>query len=599
MIRFAAICGLSLGLVLGACGGGGTNLHLFSTDWTDDHGASMEAVRQRVGGAKPTAATDVVVAVAGNADKIVGLPLSGAAKWSFAHPLDARPIVTGTVVVASGGGKLFALDASNGKSLWERPTGGLALHGAGDNGGVTAITLTQVSGRGSVLLAVTHDGAIVRQVESDKILGAPAVLSRIAFVPWSSQYVSAIDLSDGDEVGRVVLREKTSRAWTKNGALYFGEVGLFRFDDKIRLASSGGATHASLPVRELPGTPLLMASGNDRQSPVASAPDRIRLFARPTAPDAPLAIADDRFYGTYFRIVMGFESKKGGLSWVHLHPSDVLGGDVADGALVVCDEDGKVTSMGAKSGGVLGELDLGEPVKSCTVQIDQWHPSGSPSKVESLARQIAASVKSHEPQLATANRFLLRELATLDDEEATRTLVELAADRRAAPVLVSEARGALANRRNGARYMIEALGKHYDYLRDELLAPPVGPMAQALAAMNDKSAGPALAAHLLDPADDDDDVKQAAAALAILGGPSEVPALKQFFGMYRANAEGEQVSAAVVSAGQALIKLGGKDGRAVVDQALADPMTVPLARERLDALVRTADGAKTGEGEKK
>src|SRR5262245_43200771 len=133
---------LLLTTLLVACGGGGTSLRLFSSDWADDRGVSMEAVRTRLGGALPSAAADVVVGVAGNADKIVGYPLgAGATKWTFAHPLDARPIVAGSVVVGLGNGELFALDALKGTKLWTRPVGRVALHGAGDGGGVTAITL--------------------------------------------------------------------------------------------------------------------------------------------------------------------------------------------------------------------------------------------------------------------------------------------------------------------------------------------------------------------------------------------------------------------------------------------------------------------------
>src|SRR5262249_20110792 len=160
----------------------------FSTDWSDDRGASMERVRMRLSGARPSAAADVVVGIAGNADKIVGYPLGGGSKWTFAHPLDARPVVTGSVVVGLGNGELFALDAVKGTKLWARKVGRVALHGAGDDGGVTVITMSD-GGKGSVLMAVTRDGGIVRRVETDKLLGAPAVLSRIAFVPWSNQYV--------------------------------------------------------------------------------------------------------------------------------------------------------------------------------------------------------------------------------------------------------------------------------------------------------------------------------------------------------------------------------------------------------------------------
>ena len=528
---------------LASCGGGQTNPKLFSTEWSDDGGRSIEAVRVKLGGARPSGAADVVVAVAGHADKIIGHPLGGGAKWMFAHPLDARPIIAGSVVLGSGGGELFALDARKGTKLWARPTGGLFLHGAGDDGGVTVITMSQGTGMGSVLLAILHDGQVVRQVETEKILGTPAVLSRIAFIPWGNQYISALDLSDGEESGRVVLREKVSRAWTEGGSLYFGEVGITRFDHRIREASRKNANHLALPIRELPGTPALMTSGSERQLPLAGAQDRIRLYALPTSGEGPLAIEGDRYYATYFRLVMGFEATKGALKWVHLHASDVVGGDAARGSVVLCDEQGKVTIFDAQTGGILGEEDLGEPVMSCVVQVDAWRPGGQVRPAEPLAAQIATAVLSHEAQLATANRLLLRELTTLPDELATKTLVDLASDPRASPVLVADARLALATRRNGARFMIEALERHYDFLKDVLLPPPVAPIAQALAAMKERAAAPALASHLLDPADSDEDVKEAAAALEVLGGAAELPALRAFFGLYRATAETDWVQA--------------------------------------------------------
>ncbi len=577
----------SLALFAASCGGGTTSIHVFSTDWSDDRGVSMENVRTRLGGAKPTPGADVVVGVAGNADKLVGLPLTGGNKWTFAHPLDSRPLVAGAVVVGSGGGELFALDALHGTKLWARPTGGLAVHGAGDDGGVTVITLSGAGGHGSVLLAITHDGAVVRQIETDKLLGAPAVVSRIAFVPWANQYVSALDLSNGDEAGRVVLREKTSRAWTEGNSLYFGEVGIFRFDAHIKDASRNLATHVALPVRELPGAPVLMQAGGERLAPVAGATDRIRLYARPSSGD-PLGIEDDRFFATYFRIVMGFEAKKGNLAWVHLHDNDVVGGDAAKGALVLCDELGKVTVLDAASGGVSATLDLGEPIKACMVQAEAFAPTSGP-RTGSLAAQIAKSLESNEAQLATGNQFLLRELATLDDEAATKTLVDLAESPRAAPPLVAAARDTLASRRNGARFMVESLQKHYDFLHGQLRTPPVGPMAQALAAMNEKTAAPALADHLIDPADSEEDVKQAAAALVVLGGPGQVPQAKSFFAMYRASADGDDMTAALVSAGQVLLKYGSKDGRAIVDAALGDPLTVAAAKERLEVTLQQVE----------
>ncbi len=585
--KVALLAGV-LGLV--SCGGGQTRADLFSTNWTDDGGQSIEAVRQRIGSARPILGVDVAVGVAGNNDKLIGAPLAGGSRWTFAHPLDSRPIVATSVVIGSGGGELFALDAATGRKLWVRPTGGLSVYGAGDDGSVTAITLSRAGGAGSTLLAVTHDGGVVRQVETDKDLGIPAVLARLAFVPWGGQYVSVFDLSNGDEAGRLLLREQTSRAWTVGGDLYFGEVGLVRFDDRIKGASRNQATHAGLPPRELPGTPKLLVPASEHLGPVAAAPDRIRLYARPAPMANGLGFDSNAFYATYFRLVIGFTADKGALRWVHTHGSDIIGGAAARGAVVACDGDGKVTVLDAASGGPVSELDLGEPVRSCVVQVDGYQPSGSAKAVGTLAEQIATAVENRDLELATAQRLLLRELATLEDEFATKTLIELASDPRTSPALLNDARTSLANRRNGARYMLEALGRHYDFLKDVLRPPPVGPIAQALAAMKQRDAAQELAFHLLDPADTDDDVKQTGAALVTLAGPAQVPPMKQFLAMYHAGpGEMEELSDAVVSVGEALLKVGGSEGRTAVDEVLGATLTNAVVKDKLGALESALD----------
>lgn len=568
--------------VVAACGGGQAHPARFSTDWTDDGGISIGRVWDRVGSSAIAASADVAVGVAGHTDKLIGLPFGGGSKWTFAHPLDARPVVTGAVVVGSGGGEAFALDAKSGSVIWRRPTGGIPLLGAGDDGSVTVVTFRKSGGTGSTLLAVARDGSVVQQIETDRPLGSPAVLGRLAFVPWAGQYVSVIDLSTGDEVARVTLREQTTRAWTQSGSLWFGQASYIRFDAHIRDASRGKATALSLPMRELPGTPKLMTAGSESLGPVASAEDKVHLYARPQGTDDGAAIDSGRWYATYFRLAMGFGAEKGKLAWVYSHGTDFVGGAAAGGGVVLCDEQGKITTLDAKTGGVLSEADLGEPVESCTVSVDGLAASGTPADVKPLAQQLADAVRADDPQLVVAQKLLLRELASVEDDTATKTLVDVASDPRTSPDLIGDARTALANRRNGASYMEAALAKHYDFLKDVLRAPPVGPIAQALGAMKEKAAAPLLAAHLLDTADTDDDVKQAAAALAVVAGQDQLPSLRQFFGMYRATAENDDLAAAVVSVGQALLTLN--DGARVADAA-KDDTTVSYAKERLQALV--------------
>ena len=155
------------------------------------------------------------------------------------------------------------------------------------------MTFRKAGGVGNVLLAVAHDGQVVRQIETDKPLGAPAVLARLAFVPWAGQYVSVIDLANGDEAARVTLREQTSRAWTQGGSLWFGELGFIRFDEHIQDASKGKATTVDLPTRELPGTPKLMPAGDHALPPTADATDKVHIYARPRGTESGAALEDE------------------------------------------------------------------------------------------------------------------------------------------------------------------------------------------------------------------------------------------------------------------------------------------------------------------
>ena len=566
-----------------ACGGaaGNTRLNLFATDWEDDGGVSIGRVWQRVAKSPVARSPDIVVGISQQGDSLVGLPLAGGSEmWTFAHPLDARPVLAGNLVVGSGGGEVFALDAGTGHVVWKRPAAGLRLIGAGDDGTVTAAVFQRTGAAGSTLLAVTRDGRLLKQTDTEKQLGAPAVLAGMAFVPWAGQYVSVIDLSNGDETARVTLREHALRAWAESGSLWFGEESFVRFDERIHDASHGKASAARLALRELPGTPKLLARGAAPAPVAANAEDRVRLYARPTGGDSGASIEDGRYYATYFRLAMGFDAAGAKLSWVHLHAADLLGGAAGSGGLVLCDERGQVTELDARTGAVLSQATLGQPIQSCVVSADSARLRGG-GDAKPLAQQLEEAVTVDDPELAAWQKVLLRELAAIPDTSVTKTLIDLASDTRTSPDLLVEARAAIARRRSGAEYMEEALKRHFDYLKDVLRAPPVGPIADALGAMKAKSAAPLLAAHLIDPNDSEDDIRQTAAALAILAGPSEVPAMRQFFAMYRATAADDDIAMAVVSVGQALIAVQGKLGRTLVEGAVNDPMTVPYVREHL------------------
>ena len=442
---------MATALALAACGGGQSRGQAFDPGWSNDEGAAVSAFQKSFRSPVPIGA-DVAVGVSGEST-LVGIALSGGKSWVFEHALDGRPAVVGTVVVGLGAGELFALEARTGKLLWKRRAGG-RLRGAGDDGTTTVISIEPTTGLGSVVLAIGHEGQVVRQIEDTAAIGVPAVVDGYAFLPWQGQYVTVYDLQAGEERVRVLLRSATSRVFAAGGALFFGENGVTRFDEAIGLASQRKASSVKLPARELPGAPRWMRPGTDTPPLATAALDQVRLYARPTSSGAP-GISGGRYLATYFRIAVGLDATSGAVAWAHAHEAEILGGAAYEGGFALCDARGGVTFLDARSGRVTGHVELGKPLTTCAVQADAFTRSASPTsptskEARSLAEQIEAAALLPDADLVPMQLLLVQELAQIDSPLATRTLTAIAANDRAAPALHEAARTALAARRSGA-----------------------------------------------------------------------------------------------------------------------------------------------------
>jgi outer membrane protein assembly factor BamB len=106
--------------------------------------------------------------------------------------------------------------------------------------------------------------------------------------------------------------------------------------------------------------------------------------------------------------------------------------------------------------------------------------------------------------------------------------------------------------------------------------------------MKEPKAAPLLAGHLFDPANSDDDVKRASAALAVLATDNELPQCRQFFGMYRGSAPNEDLASAVGSIAEAMLRVDPKGSRAIIESALNDSNTALPVHSRLDTLLSAA-----------
>ena len=580
---------LTTALLSAACGGNlahGVGAP-FSETWQSDQGKSIAALEERLRSAKAPAATPLAVGV--NATGLYGMTLPRGKRWSHQGTADTVPIVAGDIVVASNAGTLFALDAALGKPMWSIPIGNRKLRGASDDGSVTVAVVAGDNPGKSRFIAVSHDGDVIRSIDSTVDLGFPAVKSGIAFIPWSDQYVSAIDLKNGEEVARLLLREIVTQARNYNGDLWFGEKGLVRFDDKIRLATTNQGTHVDLPARQLPGKPVWLGSGNQLWPVTSSARLKIRLGAHPVADADGAHFTNHAYLASYFRVVLGLSDQDGSVRFVKSLGGDALGMSAAQHGFAVCDASGKVSFVSEK-GGDAGSADLGARLTACVVDVtatslDQTQPPAA------LAEQIGQALGELTPDMAVAQKLLVDELTKQDDPLVTKILIDLTSSAKIPPDLRSAARKLIASRRSGKEYMLAALERHYDYVSDVLLPPPLGPLADALAAMNEVSATPLLARHLNDPANEMADVERAAVALGKLATPAEYEDLRTFFALYRATADEPSLVNAVVAIGSALLRIGGAPGKTVVERAAQDPLTQVDVKRGLTALLAPESAA--------
>jgi outer membrane protein assembly factor BamB len=196
--------------------------------------------------------------------------------------------------------------------------------------------------------------------------------------------------------------------------------------------------------------------------------------------------------------------------------------------------------------------------------------------------QSATGARSETAARPAARPSLDERLAGLDDAEVTATLIDVASDPATPAPEQREARRRLALRRSGAEQMLAALDHHDDLASGR--RPPVGALADALAAMEERRAAPLLAHQLNEPSNSPEDVERAARALTTLATPAEVDDLKVFFSLYHATADDEALVRAVVAVAETLLRVGGEPERALVERATSDPLTHPGIRRGLEML---------------
>jgi outer membrane protein assembly factor BamB len=582
---------LVVACVLPACGGGGGAGQGFARAWRNDGGESIARLEQEQRTLPKVPNTAVAVGV--TAKGLRGAALPDGDVWHSTTPVDVVPSIAGNLVIATGGDELFALDAKSGKKVWSVPAQGRRLRGAADDGGTTVASLGGERPGESLLLFVDRSGSVVFEAEPEPEIGVPGARGGVAFVPFGDQYVVALEIPTGREIARVLMRDLVSRTLNVGGTLYFGEQAFVRYDDAIRFASANTANRFTFPVRQLPGNPRWLGSGLEVAVVDDSARGRIRLFALPDPSGNGQGLANGAYAVTYFRVIYAFAPPKGGLLFADALPAEAVGGAAFAAGFAFCDASGKVHLYGA-TGGRSKTVELGEKIRACAVDGSALSLLAGTSR-GTLVQQIDATLSNLEPDMAAAAGLLIEELGRLPDPDVTRVLISLAQNARIIGEQRALVRKLLSERRSGNDEMLTALGRHYDFISGEQ-PPPVGPLADALAAMKETRAAAPLARHLNDPATPEEDVEHAARALETLGTPAELEELRTFFALYRATATSEPLVNAVISVAATLLRVGGTEGKALVDRAGLDPLTVPEVRKALASLTAKPAAAPSSGG---
>jgi hypothetical protein len=569
--------------LLASCAARSGALRLTEGDTAAPRLETSSALSQRLGLVRPSPAPARVVAQrpAGLVSSSLEQGSGKGESWQHAARVTQAPLLSGQVVVFGEASRLSALEAGSGALLWSIPDAGALLVGAADDGQFTALTLQDPKSSHSWLSVIDRSGGERLRLDAERPLGTAALCAGTLLVAWDERFVSAVEVSSGAERGRASLDAPVRHALWAGEELFFAGPPWVRF-------GAPSFTYA-LPRRPLPGRPELgMGSLAWRADP-----ELTHLVARPrTQPD----VAPATYLATQGRLALGFEGSRGTLEWVRLLSGVILGAAAGSDSFALCDSTGAVRVLAGDDARVLLQLRLGNPrpggapagVTACALEVGQnlaGDRNADEERHDSLIDQLGRVLALSDPDLASAQRFLSRELAARPEPEATRVLIDLASRQNADAVLQAEAEDLLATRRNGAEFMLQALSQSGPGARDPIARAPIAALAEALSAQDEQRAAPLLAARINQPGHSAQALARVAAALEKLASEQEYSALRVFFSLQRTTADEPERVEAVTSVARTLLRIGGQPGRRLLEGALRDPLTVPEVRDRLTGLL--------------
>ena len=218
-----------------------------------------------------------------------GPPLKGRLEWRFEtnEPMLSSPaVVAGRVFLATGDGRLVALDAQTGDLIWE-----YELTGPVDSSPAVAGDLVIIGLRDKTVLAVNKDdGRFEWKFHTgDPVYSSPAVLDGVVYIGSGDHKVYALDAETGQKLWSYKTGEAVSSAPVVNGEvvaamsadehLYVidARTGRGRFDYETTFSKTSPALYGDLVYIASETGGLRAIDWHQRMVPFEKAVRRVRM----------------------------------------------------------------------------------------------------------------------------------------------------------------------------------------------------------------------------------------------------------------------------------------------------------------------------------
>ncbi|MDH5674706.1 MAG: PQQ-binding-like beta-propeller repeat protein [Myxococcales bacterium] len=592
----ALLLALALGLLgsaaLTGCGGAPA---AFSTRYPDNAHDDIAVLLRRLEAAGNRPAGTVAVGITAEPKKVYAVDMtSGRVLWESPAAATSEPIIAGEAVVFDTASGLVGLDLKSGAPRFTASLEVGKLQGAGGDGPLVAFTDTK--GGGTLArseLVLVRGASVAWRREMDAQIGVPTVIGNTVLVPWASQYLSALDAVSGTEIARIRVGDGViGHALPEGDGVYIGSNhGVAPITASVGSGQIRSGGFFGLPPKDLPGRPQLLRDvyGEAGVQTAESARHRIRLAWQPVQAGAgKVGAQDNTVYLVFYRFVLALDPADYALRWIHVHGTDIVGATGQAGGVAIADAKGGLATLGAASGKVVWQADTGKASTVVHLPRGGGHvEAGQPPSSDELREGLLAAAQDADTRLVPARLWAVDELSKTKDATATLGLIGLCDDTSTAAPVKAQACASLKGREIGADHLLTALGRHAGHL-EGTKPPPVAALAKAAASLNEKRAVPLLVTHLADAQTPSRELRGLVESLAKLGDPSAIEPLTRFLQLYHADPIDEHLVGALEVIPGALVDLEATTSiealRAVASDQLGSEPVRAKAEEALKIL---------------